>query len=53
MTRGSHGCINISPSDASQLYAELEEGTPVVAYYRSAVSLNNDASAKSNAYSHH
>lgn len=31
-THGSHGCINMSLSDASALYSMLEIGTPVVIY---------------------
>ena len=30
---GSHGCINMSLSDAGQLYGMLEIGTPVVMHY--------------------
>lgn len=30
---GSHGCINMSLSDAGQLYGMLEMGTPVVMHY--------------------
>ena len=30
---GSHGCINMSLSDAEQLYGMLEMGTPVVMHY--------------------
>jgi hypothetical protein len=30
---GSHGCINMSYSDAQTLYGILEEGTPVVSHY--------------------
>ena len=29
---GSHGCVNLPSSAASQLYAKLETGTPVIVY---------------------
>ncbi len=32
-TRGSHGCINMSLSDVSQLYDLVETGTPIVSHY--------------------
>lgn len=32
-TRGSHGCINMSVSDVSQLYGLVETGTPIVSHY--------------------
>ena len=31
--RGSHGCINMPPSLAAELYSMLEPGTPVITHY--------------------
>ncbi|MEG0154818.1 MAG: peptidoglycan binding domain-containing protein [Lachnospiraceae bacterium] len=30
---GSHGCINMSPSDAAQLYELIQNGVPVIMHY--------------------
>lgn len=51
-TSGSHGCINIPPEIAETLFNTVETGTPVVAYYREAVTLTNNAAKMSNAYSY-
>ena len=51
-TSGSHGCINIPPNMAKKLYEQVENGTPVVAYYREKVELTNTAAKVSNAYSY-
>ena len=32
-TNGSHGCINLPPSVAQELYGYVEKGTPVICYY--------------------
>ena len=32
-TNGSHGCINLPPSVAQELYRYVEKGTPVICYY--------------------
>ncbi len=32
-TNGSHGCINLPPSKAKQIYENIEKGTPVICYY--------------------
>ena len=32
-TNGSHGCINLPPSVAQELYSYVEKGTPVICYY--------------------
>lgn len=51
-TSGSHGCINVPPAFAEQLFNAVDKGTPVVAYYREAVTLTNNAAKMSNAYSY-
>lgn len=51
-TSGSHGCINLPPKKAEELYEKIENGTPVVAYYREKVELTNNAAKISNAYSY-
>ena len=33
MTNGSHGCINLPPSMAAQIYQYVSEGFPVICYY--------------------
>ena len=32
-TNGSHGCINLPPSVAEEIYGYVEKGTPVICYY--------------------
>lgn len=32
-TSGSHGCINLPPSVAKELYENIEKGTPVICYH--------------------
>lgn len=32
-TSGSHGCINLPPSAAKELYGYVEKGTPVICYH--------------------
>ena len=32
-TNGSHGCINLPPSVAGEIYGYVEKGTPVICYY--------------------
>lgn len=32
-TNGSHGCINLPPSVAKEIYANIEKGTPVICYH--------------------
>ena len=49
---GSHGCVNIPPKKAEELYEKIENGTPVIAYYREKVELTNNAAKMSNAYSY-
>lgn len=51
-TSGSHGCINVPPAFAESLFASVEKGTPVIAYYREPVTLTNNAAKMSNAYSY-
>lgn len=52
LTAGSHGCINVPPEVAEELYGVLEIGTPVVAYYREKVYLTAENARISNAYSY-
>ncbi len=52
LSRGSHGCINCPDATAQYLYENVAQGTPVVTYYRHAVSLTNDVARISNAYSY-
>ncbi len=49
---GSHGCVNVPYAFAEDLFAVLETGTPVVAYYRDAVELTSENAKISNAYSY-
>lgn len=32
-TNGSHGCINLPPSVAAEIYENIEKGTPVICYH--------------------
>ncbi len=32
-TNGSHGCINLPPSVAKEIYENIEKGTPVICYH--------------------
>lgn len=32
-TNGSHGCINLPPSAAREIYENIEKGTPVICYH--------------------
>jgi lipoprotein-anchoring transpeptidase ErfK/SrfK len=32
ITNGSHGCVNMPPASAAQLYGILEPGTPILIY---------------------
>lgn len=34
MTSGSHGCVNLPPSAAAQIYENIEAGCPIICYYR-------------------
>lgn len=52
LTAGSHGCINVPPAIAEELYGVLEIDTPVVAYYREKVYLTAENARISNAYSY-
>lgn len=52
LTSGSHGCINVPPEVAEQLYEVLAVDTPVVAYYREKVYLTAENARISNAYSY-
>ena len=52
LTSGSHGCINVPPKVAKELYEVLEVGTPVVTYYRDKVYLTAENARISNAYSY-
>lgn len=52
LTSGSHGCINVPPEVAKELYEILEIGTPVVTYYREKVYLTAENARISNAYSY-
>ncbi len=52
LTNGSHGCININATSAAKLYSMLEDKTPVVAYYRTSVTLTSYANKMANAYSY-
>lgn len=51
-TSGSHGCINVPKEKAERLYEIVEKGTPVIAYYRSPVTLTAENARISNAYSY-
>lgn len=51
-TNGSHGCINLPPDFAKQLYEYIEVGTPVVAYYRETTILTSENARISNAFSY-
>ncbi len=52
LRNGSHGCINVPKEAAEKLYGMLDVGTPVIAYYREAVSLTAENARISNAYSY-
>lgn len=52
LTHGSHGCINMSLDKVQQFYDMIEVGTPVVAYYRTPVSLTSESAQISNAGSY-
>ncbi len=52
LTSGSHGCINVPPEVAEELYGVLEIGTPVVTYYRDKVYLTSENAKISNARSY-
>ena len=52
LTSGSHGCVNLPPEIAKELYETLEVGTPVVAYYREKVYLTAENARISNAASY-
>ncbi|MBR4020246.1 MAG: L,D-transpeptidase, partial [Firmicutes bacterium] len=30
---GSHGCVNMPPASAAQLYGYVSSGTPVIVFY--------------------
>ncbi|SFG77474.1 Putative peptidoglycan binding domain-containing protein [Lachnospiraceae bacterium C7] len=49
---GSHGCVNVPPAFAKDLYKIVEKGTPVVAYYREPVRLTAENAKISNAFSY-
>ncbi|MGN0482826.1 MAG: peptidoglycan binding domain-containing protein [Lachnospiraceae bacterium] len=49
---GSHGCINVVESAAENLYNIVEEGTPVIAYYRTPIKLTAYNCEISRAYSY-
>ena len=51
-TSGSHGCVNMPRSKVQKLYKIVEEGTPVVTYYRDKVKLTSHNALVSNAYSY-
>lgn len=51
-TSGSHGCINLPPEIAAQLYEMVATDTPVVAYYREPVTLTAENTKISNAFSY-
>lgn len=51
-TNGSHGGINLPPDVAESLFYQIEIGTPVIAYYRSGVTLRSENARISNAYSY-
>lgn len=52
MSAGSHGCINLPEDVAQSLFEQIEIGTPVIAYYRSDVTLKNENARVSNAWSY-
>lgn len=52
LSSGSHGCVNVPPDVAENLYGKIEVGTPVVAYYREPVYLTAENARISNAYSY-
>lgn len=52
LTHGSHGCINMSLDKVQQFYDMIEVGTPVVAYYRTPVTLTSESAQISNAASY-
>ena len=49
---GSHGCVNLPESVAESLFWQVEIGTPVIAYYRSSVTLKNENARISGAWSY-
>ena len=49
---GSHGCVNLPENIAESLFGQIEIGTPVIAYYRSDVTLRNENARISNAWSY-
>ena len=49
---GSHGCVNLPENVAESLFSQIEIGTPVIAYYRSDVTLKNENARISNAWSY-
>ena len=49
---GSHGCVNLPENIAESLFSQIEIGTPVIAYYRSDVTLKNENARISNAWSY-
>lgn len=51
-TSGSHGCLNLPKDIATQLYEQVETGTPVIAFYREDVTLTAENTKISNAYSY-
>lgn len=51
-TNGSHGCINLPPDFAQQLYESVDTGTPVIAYYREPTVLTSENARISNAFSY-
>ncbi len=49
---GSHGCVNVPYEAAQTIYDNIEEGTPVIAFYRDEVQLTAENAKISNAYSY-
>ena len=41
ITNGSHGCVNLPPSKAGELYEYVEAGMPIVCYWRDEVTFVN------------
>lgn len=44
ITNGSHGCINMTLSEAGQLYDLIDAGTPVIVYYSQPYTLTKELS---------
>ena len=44
INNGSHGCINMTLSEAGQLYELIEPGTPVIVYYSQPYTLAEELS---------